>query len=130
MCRCLKLEIQSKFPQTSILPLKFKVNFIIFDPLFHKIWPCIPSNSTTCQISSPREPLFWRPLQNEILSSCSCVSVGIIHHCFLKILCKCNRQIWSYHRISVVSHLAKFSMSSIGRGTAYSLASEIIFISS
>ena len=37
MCRCLKREIQSKFLQT-ILPLKFKVNFITFDAIFNEIW--------------------------------------------------------------------------------------------
>ena len=113
MCRCLKREIQSKFLQTSILPLKFKVNFITFDAIFHEIWLHIPNNSNTCQISSLLEtPILKASVERNfefLQTRLTCVSVGIIHQCLLKILCKCDRQIWSYHWIFLIGHLAKFS---------------------
>ena len=113
MCRCLKREIQSKFLQTSILPLKFKVNFITFDTIFHEIWLHIPNNSNTCQISSLLEtPMLKASVERHfefLQTKLTCVSVGIIHKCLLKILCNCDRQIWSYHRIFVIGEYFSFS---------------------
>ena len=117
MCRCLKREIQSKFLQTSILPLKFKVNFITFDAIFYEIWLHIPNNSNTCQIRSLLEtPILKASVDRNfefLQTRLTYVSVGIIHRCLLKILCKFDLQIWSHHRIFVIVHLAKFSTWSI-----------------
>ena len=89
MCRCLKREIQSKFLQTSFLPLKFKVNFTTFDAIFHEIWLHIPNNSNTCQISSLLEtPILKASVERnfEVLQTrLTCVFIGIIRQCLLYI---------------------------------------------